>query len=60
MLAASFHTQSLYVCLKILKVAPAVKKIFQRVMSGTKGAAKALQGALNVNLLMQWIVIFYL
>merc|ERR1712212_1080326 len=26
------------------KVAPAVKKIFQRVMSGTKGAASALQG----------------
>jgi len=26
------------------EVAPAVKKIFQRVMSGTKGAAKALQG----------------
>jgi len=26
------------------EVAPAVKKIFQRVMTGTKGAAKALQG----------------
>jgi len=26
------------------KVAPAVKKIFERVMSGTKGAAKAVQG----------------
>ena len=33
--------------LKPLKVAPAVKKIFQRVMTGTKGAAKALQGDLN-------------
>jgi len=26
------------------KVAPAVKKVFERVMSGTKGAAKAVQG----------------
>ena len=45
--AAIFHI--LYFCVQQpFKVAPAVKKIVERVMSGTKGAAKAVQGVCNI------------